>query len=385
MMNLKRRLKVLIIQGYANQKGGPRTVLTHLLNHLDTTRFEPLLLFLSPGELVDKYRNKGIEVRVIYSGRLRNILKVFITILKITVLIRLKQIDVVFSNCERTHIYGGIAAYLTMRPSIFYWHSFVTLDLMNRLIFCIPTSVILANSKYTKIALETCLSKKLSKKVKLLYYGIEIPSLINSTNELRKAINLPLKVPIVTMVGLFMEWKGQKYFIKAIPKILNAFPTTKFLLVGDARAESDSDKVYANKVRKLVTDFKLTDSVIFMSYREDVLDIMAASDIIVHASIGPEPFGLVIIEAISVGKPVIASRIGAPKEIIEDGVDGILVPPKDSEAIANACIKLLKDPMLCKNMGKYGREKVEKYFGVNGMIKEVEEVWLSLSRHSRNL
>jgi glycosyltransferase involved in cell wall biosynthesis len=128
----------------------------------------------------------------------------------------------------------------------------------------------------------------------------------------------------------------------------------------------------------LVRKLNLESRIIFTGFREDRLSIMASSDVIVHASSSPEPFGLVVTEAMSVAKSVIATDIGAPSEIVVHKKTGILIPPKDADAIASACIRLLKDPGLRNKIGIAGRKRVEEYFTAERMTREIENVLTAL-------
>ncbi len=375
---MSKKIKVLIVQGYAFQKGGVITFLEYLLNYLDKSKFTPVLLFLSEGELIDKFREKGVIVKVIHSGRLRNIIKLVITIFEIVILIKKEKIQVVFSNCTREYLYSGLACLFIGRPATFFWHGNAPGNLWARIFTLPPARVVFVGSKYTR----RNLFNHLIPNTKLIYYGVELPLSKNpadkfpSMSKLRDKLGLPLNVPIITYVALFMKWKGQEYLIKAVPKILNVFPSTKFLLVGDA--PFPQHKPYASFLKQLVKGMQLEENIIFTGYREDMLDIMKASDIIVYVSTSPEPYATVTLHALSVGKPLIATDIGGRREVIEDGKNGILIPTKNHDAIAEACIKLLRDPVLREKIGKCGREKIERYFKAERMVKEIGEVWTNL-------
>ena len=294
--------------------------------------------------------------------------------MRITQIIRNERISVVFSNGGKEHIYGGVAAYFTGRPSVWLCQGVPeVLDTLTRIVSLIPTSLILADSAHT----QSILLRHFRKPIKMVYSGIELIRLGDlSLDSTRKDFKLRPTTSLVTMVGLFMEWKGQEFFIRAVPKVLHQFPEAKFLIVGDATR--DCDKSYAERLRTLVRKLNLENKIIFTGFREDRLSIMASSDVIVHASTSPEPFGLVITEAMAAGKPIIATNIGAPKEIVVDGTTGILIPPKDADAIASACIRLLRDPELRNRMGIAGRKRVEKYFTAERMTREIEHVLMDL-------
>ncbi|MCK4352511.1 glycosyltransferase family 4 protein [candidate division WOR-3 bacterium] len=368
-----KKLKLLIIQGYGTQEGGNITFIRHLVNYIDKTKFETTLLFLSPGKLVNEFHNKRFNVAVIKSGKVRNISLGVITILRIVFFIHKHKFNVVFSNDCREHIYGGTAAWLAGVPSTFFWHGFFAPLPLLKLALLVPTSAIFTNSKEIKQAIDNYLNYK--KKTRFITLGVELPNL-PSKNELRAKLGFDSCIPIITQVSVFLPFKGHRYLIEASLKIIKIFPETKFFIVGNA--PFPEFKSYKTKMENIVKNLGLEKNIMFLGHREDVLEIMSASDIIVHPIVAPEPFGFIIPESWSCARPIIASNIGGPKEIIEDGVDGILIPPKDSNTLAKVTLRLLKNKKLCKEMGKNGRKKVEKYFRANKMVKEIEEIWLNL-------
>jgi glycosyltransferase involved in cell wall biosynthesis len=128
-------------------------------------------------------------------------------------------------------------------------------------------------------------------------------------------------------------------------------------------------------MEQLVIDLGLEDNVIFTGYRQDVYALMGMMDVIVHASIRPEPFGMVIIEAMAMEKPVVATRGGGPLDIVLDGKTGLLVEIKNIDELSRAILNLLTMPDFGKHMGLEGRLRVENYFCSNRYAKEMEEVF----------
>ncbi len=367
-------IKFLIVHCNGAQKGGPVNFLHYFINSLDKYKFEPSLIFLRPGELIEEFQTKGFSVTLIPSGRFRYLHRTLATIIRITQIIRQENISVVFSNGCKEHLYGGTAAYMTHRPSVWYCHNTTeSSDIFAKLVDFVPTNLILANSAYTKSLLSECFKTP----IQLVYPGVKL-SMINrlSPNSIWEEFGVKPDGRLITTVGLFAECKGQEFLIRAVPKILKEFPGSKFLLVGDATREPE--RVVGKKLRALVNKLSLQGKVIFTGFRQDALSIMAASDIIVHTSSSPETFGLVVTEAMSVTKPVIVTDIGALSEIVIHGKTGILIPPKDADAIASACIRLLRNPELRNRMGIAGRKRVEKYFTAERMTREIEHVLADL-------
>jgi len=119
----------------------------------------------------------------------------------------------------------------------------------------------------------------------------------------------------------------------------------------------------------------LEDNVIFTGHRDDIPDIIADLDILVHASSRPEPFGLVIIEGMACGKPVVATAAGGVTEIIEDNVNGVLVPCEDSRAIARAVVELLENRERAMKIGFAGQKTVVEKFSHTRQTNQVEKLY----------
>ena len=153
---------------------------------------------------------------------------------------------------------------------------------------------------------------------------------------------------------------------------LKMFRDAKALIVGDF---SDGDAGYQEKIQTMVDESGFSDRILMTGYVKDIGRIYSIMDVCVHASIEPEPFGLVIIEAMANGVPVIASDLGAPKEIITDGVNGYLVSPESSEKFAEMIIDLLSDVELRNKIGNKGREHVRKNYQVKEYAHSVEKIY----------
>lgn len=209
---------------------------------------------------------------------------------------------------------------------------------------------------------------------------MELPDL-NELKTLGEAFRKtwPADAILITAVAQLVESKGQEYLLRAAPRILAEWPQARFLLVGGiSTSDPVASQSYADRLKQTVIQEGLEENVILTGFRKDSLEIMYASDVIVQSAIRPETFGFALVEAMAVGRPVIASRLGAYQELVLDGTTGILVPPRDPEAIAEACLRLLRDPDLRERMGRAGRDRVEKYFKVERMVREIEVVFLKL-------
>jgi glycosyltransferase involved in cell wall biosynthesis len=141
-------------------------------------------------------------------------------------------------------------------------------------------------------------------------------------------------------------------------------------------------KTYAQDIHRFVEKHALQSQVIFAGSRGDVADLMVAMDIVVHASIRPEPFGRVILEGMALGKAVIATDMGGVPEFVQNGVTGRLVPPNNHRLLARAIVELLEDPAYRKRLGQNGREEVEQRFVMQRHVRDVTEAYGGLAgRH----
>jgi len=182
-------------------------------------------------------------------------------------------------------------------------------------------------------------------------------------------LNIPQGAPLVGSFAGLLEKKGWREWLEAVPLVLREHPQTHFLAVGEGplRAELEA------RTRELGID----KHVHFLGFRADVADVMNAVDIMALPS-HREPFGLVYVEAALLGKPCVACNAGGAPEIIEQGQSGLLVAPRDSQAIAGAINELLGDPARAVSMGQTGRELALQKFGWAQFLPALEEVYASL-------
>jgi glycosyltransferase involved in cell wall biosynthesis len=176
----------------------------------------------------------------------------------------------------------------------------------------------------------------------------------------------------VAIFGRVMEWKGQREFVLAAIEAMRSDASIRAVIVGD---ESDGSREYFDAVRALAGASPFAERFVFAGFRADVEACYAAMDVVVHASITPEPFGMVVPEAMAAGKPVIAADAGGPREVVDDGVDGILVPPGDVPALAEAILRLSRDPGLRERMGAAGSRKARERFRGETAAERVMDVY----------
>jgi len=183
----------------------------------------------------------------------------------------------------------------------------------------------------------------------------------------------------VSIVGVFSRlapWKGQHVLLDALPHL----PTVHALLVGEALF---GERVYAESLRERARSLGVADRVHFLGFRRDVPKLMRLSDVVVHTSIAPEPFGRMIVEGMMAHRPVVASRAGGATEIIENEANGALVPPGDPGALAQVLADLLADPLGRRTLAKAGFEMALERFSLHYMLEGVDQQVMEVAQLRR--
>jgi glycosyltransferase involved in cell wall biosynthesis len=180
---------------------------------------------------------------------------------------------------------------------------------------------------------------------------------------------------VVGTVGRLYPLKGMDVFLNAVSRIERKNAKIKFIIVG----EDSFSGAYRKMLERQAEEMGVTRDVIFAGFREDIPELLSAMDVFVLPSLEDyEAFGRVVIEAMAMAKPVVATRSGGVPEIVEEGVTGILVPPGDAEAMAEAIGALLQDEDRAKQMGLEGRRKIERFYGLRTHLEKIESLYLRL-------
>jgi glycosyltransferase involved in cell wall biosynthesis len=203
--------------------------------------------------------------------------------------------------------------------------------------------------------------------LRVVHNGIDEAPFLLLQESCVAAVRRELGIAGGVTVGLFgrlAPWKGQHVLLAAIRELTGV----RALIVGDALF---GEKNYRDELVALASSPELAGRVRFLGHRDDVPQLMKAVDIVVHTSVEPEPFGRVIVEGMLAERPVIATVGGGVREIIADGVNGLLVPPNDPAALAAAIRALAADPEEARRLAAKGRERARQSFLVAGMCRRI--------------
>ncbi len=188
--------------------------------------------------------------------------------------------------------------------------------------------------------------------------------------EVRAALDVPERCLLVVTAGHLQEWKGQGLVVEAASRLVARGLDFVWLLCG-----SDVEPEFVARLRRQIAERGLDWRVRLTGERRDLPDVFAAADLAAHTSLQPEPFGMAVLEAMLQGLPVVAPREGAIPDLVRDGVDGLLVSPRDPVALADAVGALAASPPLRRVMGDAGRARVREQFDVRAQARRLEAIY----------
>jgi glycosyltransferase involved in cell wall biosynthesis len=294
-------------------------------------------------------------------------------------IIKNNKVDLVHTNnALGTNMFSILAAKLANVPCVCHVRCFATIGRFQKI--CLSyASRIITISDIVKEELE---KEKLVRdngrldKIITIYDGLvqnELDFDYKKCRLLRQEYNISECTKAVGMVGMLTEWKGFHVFLEAAKEVLEVYHDVVFFVVGDSINESDTS--YKKFLLSKVEELGITKKVIFTGLRLDVKDVNASLDIFVHASLPPEPFGRVVIEAMAAAKPVVATDAGGPAEIIQHGQTGLLYKSGDSQELSQHILLLLRDTDMCERIGINAKNHVAENFNIESTVRETMDIY----------
>ena len=278
------------------------------------------------------------------------------------------------NNILGSQLAGIIASKLLNVPCVAHLRDFEDIDFITKLY---------ASMIGHHIAISTAIKENLldlevpEHKMSIVWDAVDLKEFdSNASYEyLLEEVNIKKGEKTFGIFGRIIEWKGIREFILSADYVFKEVSNAKAFIVGDS---SDGDKDYYHSMLTLVRNLGLDDKIVFTGFREDMPALMNMMEVVVHASIKPEPFGMVLIEAMAMGKPVVATKAGGPLDIIDNGESGFLADIGDYMEMGMKIAMLLKNPALSKNMGNKAKEKVVNCFCKEKHARAIEDIYDSL-------
>lgn len=364
--------KVGLVMPLATVRGGAEQMLLDLCRQRTVTRSRLAVAFLEDGPLVGTVRSLGLPVALIPRGQLRQPHRFAATVARLAQWVRSERLEGVVSWMPLAHLYAGPAGLATVGADRVVWfqHGLVSRKAtawMDWLPARVPAREVWLPSRHTAEA-HRRLAPELS--VRVIYPSVDLarfaPARLPSASEARRRLGLPATTPTVGMVSRLEPWKGCTTLVAAAPAILRRMPEARFVIVGGPHFSAPD---YPERLRAMAAKLGVHERFTWAGHQADVPTWMQAMDVVVHASWG-EPFGMTVLEAMALGKPVVAAASGGPLESVRDGVDGLLVPPGEPGSLADAVSRFLQHPAEARAFGARAQVRAQ-HFSASEMARTV--------------
>jgi glycosyltransferase involved in cell wall biosynthesis len=386
--------------------GGAETSLRELLASVRAAEpeWELWLVLGEDGPLADQAREIGVKVIVLefppalarlgdagsrFWATLASLLKaVWATSLysrRLARTIRLIAPEIIHTNGFKMHLLG---AWVRSRhtPLVWHIHDYVqSRRLVSRLLRLFGGACTLAITNSRSVAADlNALLPNLN--VVTIYNAVDLKRFAPAGNklDLDQLAGLSPAAQGTVRVGLvatLARWKGHRIFLEALSRVSPGMPIRGYV-IGGPIYQTDGSQWSLEELQQEADRLGLAGTVGFTGFVEDAAAAMRSLDIVVHASTDPEPFGMVIIEAMACEKALIASQAGGASELIIDGEDALAHPPGDAEALAEQIRRLAGDLELRQRLGKAGRAKTEGLYHGARLANELLSAYRGLSDHA---
>jgi glycosyltransferase involved in cell wall biosynthesis len=372
-------------------------VLKAILGGVDRRQFRFSGLFLGPGrsrlELADMFDDvcdldtgprpepTGIGFGNRLATRLREVRWCGKIIARATGAIRHLKLDAMHTHNYQVGLAAGVASRVTHIPCIWHWHApSVRLSwhgwLLKTSLACLVHTVVCV-SRYT---LEGLPSQGRRKAV-VIYNGLDVEAIrrCQRPGALRSRLNVPPQSPIVVTVGRLTPLKGHQVLFRGAGRVLAQFPEARIVVIG-SEVDVHPDGCYLDKLQSIVAEEGISDQVVFAGEWPNVAEYLCDCTIACMPTVPWEPgtgegFGLAVLEAMAAGVPIVTTTCGATPEILEHGVTGLLVPPHDSQALADAILSLLRDESLRARISRAAQAAAAERFSIAQMAQSLERLY----------
>lgn len=370
-MTRKIRILECIRQG---KIGGGESHLLSLTGHLDRTRFEPVVLSFTDGPMMDRLRQMGVETRLIYTEKPFDI-RVWG---KVKRLLADERIDVIHAHGTRAASNVLWAARSLGIPVIYTIHGWSFHRDQNPLVrrFRMRGEKWLTKKSAVNISVSAS-NQQTGKEVIRGFESIVVNNGIDAKKfdpegnykNVREELGIAKDNLLLLFLARFTSHKQPLTLIRAFKQAVGRIEGMHLLMVGDGD-EKDAGL-------RLVKELGLEDRVTFQAFRQDVPDVLAAADIFVLPSLWEGlPIGL--LEAMAMRKAVIGTRVDGTREVLQDGVNGLMVEPGDVEALSGAIVRLAGDRELRESLRERAAETVRDRFNAAVMTREIENIYTKI-------
>ena len=349
-------MRVVVVVPWGARLGGAETMLWTFLRHVDRARVDPLVVFLQPGPFEGEVARLGFRTAVVPAGRLREAHRFARVVVRLARTVRSERADLVLAWSPKTHLDAAPAALVARRPVVWWQHGIPRGGWLDRAATLLPARAVGCSSVASAAAQASLRPRR---RCFVVHPGVDEPSV--------PAVERRGERPVVGVVGRLQPWKRQHLVLEAVAAVRRRGLDVDALVVGgDAY---DLSPEYGPELRRLAARLGIEGAVTFTGQVEDPAPYLARMDVVVSAA-AEEPFGIAVVEALALGRPVVAFAGGGPAEIVEHERSGLLVSGGAAE-LAGALERALRDDVLRGRLAAGARARYEQRFTAERMTEEL--------------
>jgi glycosyltransferase involved in cell wall biosynthesis len=354
---------------FATRLGGAERMLQTFLERSGSVGVRPAVVFFEDGPWAVELADLGIPVSIVRHGRFRHLHRNAQVAARLAAMLARRRPDVVLGWISRAHVLlapPAIAAGLRRHLAWYQW-TVPQGEAMERAATLLPARAVLACSHAGAAAQRRMLPHR---SVVLARPGIDAPVAPSpaEASGLRARLGIPDERAIVGIAARIVRWKGHDRVLHAVAKLRAQGHDVHALMVGGAGHGLDPG--YDDELRALAAGLQLEAHATFTGHVPDAIPYISLMDVAVNAS-AVEPFGIAILEAMALERAVVAVDAGGPREIVEDGVTGVLVASPSPEHLAGAIDPLLRDAERRRALGSAARSRVLERFTIEAWLASV--------------
>lgn len=376
------RIRVLIAESGSGY-GGTAKYLAHLLRHLDRKKFRIEVVSYGDGPFMKEIEKSGESVSYHKNWKFESGRPDFWTlparVFSIASWLKKNRVQVVHLNNEiLTHIPLLVASKLAGSRVVCHLHGWRPFTRLEKFFLSFVDEFI-SISHAGALYFEGLIRRKVHPVPNGLSINGELEGLEQKRARFRARFGIEENEILGVLPGRLVEWKGQEIYLQALAKIAKTYPRIRGAVMGYDPSE---DQEYLMRLKRLAAELGVETKVRFLPFQDDIWEVYAGADMVIHASTKPEPFGLVILEAMFAAKPVIATRAGGVTDLVTDEETGILVEPGNIQGMADAIARLSSEPELARRLGAAGAERARNVFTMEKNAAKVAEIYERLAQKS---
>jgi glycosyltransferase involved in cell wall biosynthesis len=372
---LSQRPRRILYLEPVGERGGAEVVLLDILRHIDRSRFEPHVVLLADGPLRQELVGLAESIHVIREHRVRHIWSTLAAIVQLANLARRLEIDLIHTQGTKTHLYGGALRKLTGRREL--WHIYDPPPAAPSWVDRVTTRVATDQAVFISGGPRDAFAPLMDVAEAVVIHpgiGTRARPTPEEGSRVLTRLGIAARARVILQVSRLQAFKGHEYLLRATAQLVKVHPDVRVVMVGDTLFGLEPE--YRSHLKRLTRELGLESVVHLAGWLPDgeLAALYHHAACLCYAEVA-SPYSLVILEAMAAGRPVVATRTDGSQILVEEGETGLLVPPREPEALAAALGRLLSDGALAARLGAQGQKRQGEKFTAAGMTASIQAVY----------